>query len=456
MFFLNAIFVGLREILANKFRSLLTMLGIVLGVSSLVAMAAITKGMENGMKEAMIALGGLDKALTREAPVPTWQSHLADQAPGRTLRDVEALRRSAPLIRMVSPEMALERPLMSRGEKRVKPAELVGAWPVVIEMNLHKLEHGRFFTQLDEDNANAVCVIGTGIRDALFGSPEQLGREVVPLGERLQINGQTFTIVGMFEHYESEQDRKKRELARDHPEAGKKPAVARGRPGYGGGASGSGWAFERKNMTTYIPLNTMWLRFRAASGLNNIPDPTLSDIDFKVADLAQMDTALAQARNVLLSTHGGIEDFTFATQENNLESINQAIRNARTSGGIIAAISLLAGGIGIMNIMLASITERVREIGIRKAIGATFFDVFTQILVESVVVAVLGGLVGLGASLILVKLIALLSPMENSPVIVVESMFAAFGFSAVVGVLAGLIPAFKAARLSPIQALRYG
>src|SRR4051794_34901168 len=93
---LAAVSVGFREILAHKFRSVLTMLGIVLGVSSLVAMAAIVKGMENGMKEAMIALGGLDKVLTREAPVPVWQSHLADQAPGRTIKDVEALRRSAP------------------------------------------------------------------------------------------------------------------------------------------------------------------------------------------------------------------------------------------------------------------------------------------------------------------------------------------------------------------------
>ncbi len=125
-----------------------------------------------------------------------------------------------------------------------------------------------------------------------------------------------------------------------------------------------------------------------------VPDPRLSTLSIKIADIDKMDEALQQAKNVLMHSHKGIEDFSFRTQENWSEGITQAISNARMSGGIISAISLLVGGIGIMNIMLASITERVREIGIRKAIGATFFDVFTQILVESVVIAIIGGLAG--------------------------------------------------------------
>lgn len=454
MSFGNAIAVGFKEIWAHKFRSMLTMLGIILGVSSLVSMSALIKGMEHGMKEALVTLGGLDKVLLRDQDLPPDQQHLADQAVGRTIRDVYALRQSAPLIRLVSPEMDLPRDILTRNGKSVRPSETVGVWPAVLEMNLHELEHGRFFNDLDEEFAHSVCVIGTGIRDELFGSPEEVGHEIVPIGEVVQINGLPFTIIGMFKRYESEQEKKLRQLQKSQgPTTTNGTGVARSRGR--GGSSRSHWAFWRKNYTVYIPLNTMWVKFRSASGPGNVPDPRLSDIDLKVQSLDLLEPALQQARNVLMITHNGIEDFTFQTQEDSVENINTTIRNARMSGGIIAAISLLVGGIGIMNIMLASITERVREIGIRKAVGATTGAIFCQILVESVVVAVIGGLAGLVASYGVVQCLIYLSPTDNTPIITAEAMLIAFIFSAIVGVLAGLFPALKASKLHPIQALRY-
>lgn len=453
MDFGNAIVIGLKEILAHKFRSFLTMLGIILGVSSLIAMSALIKGMENGMKEALIALGGLDKVLLRDQDIPPQQRYLADQAVGRTIRDVYALKDSAPLIRLVSPEMALDRVLLTRQGKAMRPSEFVGVWPEVLEMNLHELQYGRFFTDLDEENANSVCVIGTGIRDELFGSPDEVGEEIVPLGEKILINGMPFTIVGMFAHYESENERKMRALGNMQLPDKSSGVVARRRGS--GRRSRNGWVFWRKNNTVYVPLNTMWVRFRSASGTSGVPDPRLSDIDLKVASLDLLEPALQQARNVLMITHNGIEDFAFQTQENAVDNIHTTIHNARMSGGLIAAISLLVGGIGITNIMLASITERIREIGIRKAIGATTGAIFLQVLIESTVIALFGGLLGLASSYGMVHLLAVLSPTDNTPMITLDAMITAFLFSACVGLAAGLIPAIKAARLDPIQALRY-
>ena len=458
----NAITIGFKEIYANKFRSLLTMMGIILGVSSLVAMSALVAGMEKGMKEALIAIGGLEKVRVEPQELPIEQRHLKDQAVGVTINDVYALQNSAPLVTRLSPEMRMFGATVTGNGKVFRPFGCVGVWPVALEMNEHVIEHGRMFNEIDDEMARSVCVIGTSTRDEIFGAPEKVGHEIIPIGETIYINRQPFTIIGMFRHYESEQERKQKEL--DKLKAQTVQTGPTRKRGWGGGRGN--FVFWLKNATVYVPMNTMWLKLRAGgnggrsgSGNNSFgsaaADPRLSSLELKMQGIENLNAALQQIYNVLMSTHKGIEDFTFRTQEDWAENITVFIRNARLSGGLIAAISLLVGGIGIMNIMLASISERVREIGIRKSVGATTLDIFVQILVESMVLAILGGLAGLVTSYGLVQTISILAPTDNTPIITPAAMLTAFGFSIVIGILAGLIPAFKASRLNPIQALRY-
>lgn len=466
MAFLNAALIGLKEVWSHKMRSLLTMLGIILGVSSLVTMSAIVKGMENGMIESLVAMGGLDKARIVDEDLPDHQKHLENEAPGKTMRDVLALKAGAPLLKLVSPELDIYPARLRKGNRYSRPSECVGVWPDVLGMNLFELEHGRFFTDLDQERATPVCVIGTGIRDDLFGEPDETGGDpYVPIGETIHINRQPFTIVGMFKHYESEQTRKARDAAAKQAQAsdGKSQTGVKRKKGYRSNRYDAYW---RKNNVVYLPLNTAWVRFNSAGDEDGIVNQRLDDIDIKVSDYAQIEEAIQQARNILFRTHNGIEDFEIRTQEGEVDSINTRIRNARISGGVIAAMSLIVGGVGIMNIMLASINERVREIGTCKALGATSELIFVQILVESLLLSILGAIVGLAASYGLVELVEALTVTSSSPsysregqsgapVITSGAMFSAIAFSGLVGVVAGILPGLHAAKMDPIEALRY-
>src|SRR5688572_7840913 len=156
---LSSIFIELEEIWAHTCRSLLTLLRIVLGVASLVAMSALVKGMENGLRAALIEIGGVEKVRVEEQEIPPDQLHLADQSVGNTINDVYALRKSAPLIKSISPEMRLNRGIITRGSQALNTWNFMGTWPNALEMNQHVIEHGRMFNDIDDENAASVCVI---------------------------------------------------------------------------------------------------------------------------------------------------------------------------------------------------------------------------------------------------------------------------------------------------------
>ena len=442
------ILIGLKEIAAHKFRSALTMLGIILGVCSLLGMFALVAGMTNGMEASLREVGGLEKVTIIDQDPPQEQEHLADLSPGRTLTDAVAIRANCPLVDTISPEVDLRGEKVVRGGRSFKPRQIVGAMQSFLDVNSHEVEAGRFITDLDLENFSRVCVVGKRVVEELF--PTKADEEpVAPLGKQIDIGGQSFTIVGVLRYYETEQARKLRQAGRED-RAKVRAQERRSTRGH----RGANW-FDWKNEIVVIPLTTMQAIFQSGAQSDGSAETRLTYLNLRVNDVARLNMAIQQVKNVLLVTHHGVEDFGFNTQENWADRIRDQTSNAMRTGGLIASISLIVGGIGIMNIMLASISERIREIGIRKAIGARQRDIFLQILVESTVLAVLGGLIGLVFAFGLVKLLMMLAPFDFTPEVQPQAMLISFLFSAVVGMLAGLYPAFKASRYDPIEALRY-
>jgi len=400
---------GLGEVWANKVRSLLSMSGIILGVAALVAMVGIVQGMLTNMRASFEMSGGILKLEVVPRDAPEAQQHIAGISPGMTWRDIGAIEKAIPLAAFVTPivDMRWERFIV--GGRR-EYAFLRGVSPDLTGIQNRELEYGRFIADSDIASKSPVIVIGTHIRDALFRD------EINAVGEQIRIRNQIYTVIGQFAHMEA----------------------------MVGGRNSLRW----QNRMNYIPATTAMARYQGGDEIDSIE--ILADRVESLPDLVE------QVHNTLTQTHRGIQDFEIKTQEEQLQEMKKLENSFTYSLGGIAAISLLVGGIGIMNVMLASVSERIREIGVRKAIGARSHDIFIQFLAEAVVISVVGGLLGLAASVGLLTLAQDFIPQgETIQSVPVTAMFYGFVFSSTIGLLSGIYPAMRAARLDPIDALRY-
>jgi putative ABC transport system permease protein len=433
---------GMREILSHKFRSSLSMMGIVLGVASLVATMALTNGMERGMRAFMEQVGGLEMVNVVSKEISNDMMDFWNLSPGRTLQDAYAIQQSAPLVSRVSPQLEEALPVSAGGATmRVRAS---GVWPDFQQIAKHELAAGRFITQLDVDRGHRCVVIGNSVAEQLWPAVDA----VDTVGKALFINDVPFTIVGVLVPYERERDKIARERGLKQVEDARRQRRGNERQRWD--------PFRGKNESVLLPFTTMFYEFK--SGLfpdNSAETVALGNLALQIGDLKNYEQALDQVRSALQVTHRGVDDFGFDTKEDWFDQMEQRMRATRTSGGLIAVISLIVGGIGITNIMLASITERVREIGIRRAVGARGRDIFLQIIVESVSIALMGGVIGVVVGTGLVQLIMALAPSDTEPFVSATSVALSVAFSAVAGVLSGIYPAVQASRLDPIQALRY-
>jgi putative ABC transport system permease protein len=398
---------------AQKTRTLLTALGIVFGVGSVIGMLAIGAGAREESLRFIEQLG-VRNVLIDSRPA-TSQEELQQRrrsSPGLSERDARILQANIEDLEVLSPRRSLHPARVLPKPSRDMP-ELYGVEPAYSIIHSLHLAEGKFFDEGDNAASATVCVLGEAAKVNLLGYAPAVGKFV-------KVNDDWLEVIGVLHEQ----------------------LMA--------GSQNSGGAMQDINNIVYIPLNTFQYRFwDQSSGLKD----DLDGIELRLKPDADSIEAAKVVTAVLNSTHHNVQDFSVTipaallAQQKRTQTIFTYVMVA------IAAISLLVGGIGIMNIVLATVLERTREIGIRRSIGARRFDIVRQFLTESVLISVGGGLLGIAFGFFLAWLIA--QTAEWKTIVTTASVIIAFGVSVIVGVVFGIYPAVKASQINPIDALRY-
>ena len=416
---MSSVRVALRALGANKLRTTLTMLGIIIGVSAVIALMSIGRGAQAQVTAQIQSLGTnllfIRPGATKDQGVRT----SAGNAATLTLDDSDAIA-TLPNVVSTAPELGTGAQMLANGQN--VNSRVTGVTDNYATVRNTNVAEGDWISKAQVDGRSSVVVLGDTVAKQLFPDSDPIGQNV-----RMSVGGRTgtnFRVIGVTEL-----------------------------------KGGSG--FGNTDDQVYVPITTVMARLFAQRTSRGAPN--VSTVNVQVASEALMDDTVAQIGDLLRARHKvAQDDFTIQSQQDFLNTFNQIAGTFTVLLGAIAGISLVVGGIGIMNIMLVSVTERTREIGIRKAVGARRRDILTQFLVEAIVVSVLGGAIGIAIGTGLAALISQVqvpgnggAPSNLQTQVGLDSVMLAFFVSAAVGLFFGIYPATRASRLNPIEALRY-